>query len=55
MKAADRYLLDQVRERLGLRETVAAILKMTAKWPKAATEAGGVHSQRTESDLGAAP
>jgi predicted phage terminase large subunit-like protein len=35
-KGADRYLLDQVRERLGFRETLAAVKTMTKKWPKAA-------------------
>jgi phage terminase large subunit-like protein len=35
IKGADRYLLDQVRDRLGFPETVAAIKKMTLKWPKA--------------------
>jgi predicted phage terminase large subunit-like protein len=35
VKGADRYLLDQVRDRLGFPETVAAIKKMTLKWPKA--------------------
>jgi len=35
IKAADRYLLDQKRERLGFPETVAAIQAMTVKWPKA--------------------
>jgi predicted phage terminase large subunit-like protein len=35
VKGADRYLLDQVRDRLGFPETVAAVKKMTLKWPKA--------------------
>ncbi len=35
VKRADRYLLDQVRERLGFPETVAAVKKMALKWPKA--------------------
>ena len=34
-KRADRYLLDQTRERLGFPETVAALRAMTKKWPKA--------------------
>jgi predicted phage terminase large subunit-like protein len=34
-KAADRYLLDQTRERLGFPETVMAVKKMTKKWPEA--------------------
>jgi predicted phage terminase large subunit-like protein len=34
-KKADRYLLDQTRERLGFPETVAALKAMTKKWPKA--------------------
>jgi len=35
IKAADRYLLDQKRERLGFPETVTALKAMTVKWPKA--------------------
>ena len=34
-READRYLMDQVRDRLGFPETVAAIKKMTLEWPKA--------------------
>jgi predicted phage terminase large subunit-like protein len=34
-KKADRYLLDQTRERLGFPETVAAVKAMTRNWPKA--------------------
>jgi predicted phage terminase large subunit-like protein len=34
-KAADRYLLDQTRERLGFPETVMAVKKMSKKWPEA--------------------
>jgi len=34
-KMADRYLLEQVRERLGFPETVAAVKAMTKRWPKA--------------------
>jgi len=32
---ADRYLLDQVRARMGIVETMAAIVSMTGKWPRA--------------------
>jgi phage terminase large subunit-like protein len=35
IKGADRYLLDQKRERLGFPETVAAVKAMSLKWPKA--------------------
>jgi predicted phage terminase large subunit-like protein len=34
-KGADRYLLDQVRERLGFPETLAAVKRVSKKWPKA--------------------
>ena len=34
-KGADRYLLDQVRERMGFPETLQAIKKMSKKWPEA--------------------
>jgi predicted phage terminase large subunit-like protein len=34
-KGADRYLLDQMRERMGFPETMAAIKKMSKKWPEA--------------------
>jgi len=34
-KKADRYLLEQVRDRLGFPETVAAVKAMTKRWPKA--------------------
>jgi predicted phage terminase large subunit-like protein len=36
VKGADRYLLDQVRERLGFPETVHAVEAMSKKYPKAA-------------------
>jgi phage terminase large subunit-like protein len=32
-KKADRYLLDQVRDRLGFPETVMAVKAMLKKWP----------------------
>ena len=32
---ADAYLLDQVRERMGMSDTCKALLAMTVKWPKA--------------------
>jgi len=32
---ADRYLLDQVRERMGITKTMAAIVAMSEKWPRA--------------------
>lgn len=35
VKGANRYLLDQVRERLSFTETCAAIASMSAKWPEA--------------------
>lgn len=35
---ADKYLLDQVRARMGLPETLQAIRSMTAKWPNAHTK-----------------
>lgn len=34
-KGADRYLLDQVRDRMGFPATVQAVRSLTAKWPKA--------------------
>jgi predicted phage terminase large subunit-like protein len=34
-KGADRYLLDQVRDRFDFPETMAAVKAMTKKWPKA--------------------
>ena len=34
VKGADRYLIDQKRERLGFPETLEAIRAMTRKWPK---------------------
>ncbi len=33
--AADRYFLDQVRDRMSLPATMAAIIMLTEKWPKA--------------------
>ena len=33
-KKADRYLLDQVRERFSFPETLAAVKRMSQKWPK---------------------
>lgn len=35
-KGADRYLLDQVRRRMGFTDTVAAFRALAAKWPGAA-------------------
>lgn len=35
-KGADRYLLDQVRRRMGFTDTVAAFRELAAKWPGAA-------------------
>ena len=35
-KGADRYLLDQVRRRMGFTDTVAAFRVLAAKWPGAA-------------------
>lgn len=32
---ADKYLLDQVRDRMDINETMQAIIRMTAKWPLA--------------------
>lgn len=34
-KGANRYLLDQERERMNFPKTIEAILRMTEKWPKA--------------------
>jgi hypothetical protein len=34
-KGADRYLLDQVRERMGFPATLVAVKAMTKKWPEA--------------------
>lgn len=35
---ANRYLLDQVLERMDIVKTIAAVIRMTEKWPKATTK-----------------
>jgi predicted phage terminase large subunit-like protein len=37
-KGADRFLLDQVRERLDFPATLNAVRKLTLKWPQATTK-----------------
>ena len=35
---ADKYLIDQVRERLDLPKTIKAVIRLTKKWPQARTK-----------------